>query len=396
MGIFKILTKIFKKDPIQITEKNDIQNTYTKQNNLDEKIKELNEYHQKKSYEGFKHHEKTYKNFNPETDLVDTDNKPLTSVEISFLDYINNAEVDNLQLPVYWTYEYNINYKYLISKFINNGYLEVITYRSDLNKLKVEELKGILKYFKLKVSGKKSELIERINLNLSIDQLKTYFGEIGKRYYSVTKKGLELTKNQPKSITKNLDYEDKCLKFISENNFYNAYKAVCEYELSKKSPRGLGIDWNVELQKGLSSSKIDFYKNIKNLNFPDVSNDILIPFLNSYILYDLLGKKFNYVVFNRLTDFSYSNEIPSLAGDILFEIDKLYSNSKLLEYKKVSNDKYYRILVPKDECTCNKCRSMDDQIYHLKEAKIGENYPPFHQDCRCVATIIFDKNSEMK
>ena len=79
MGIFKIITKIFKKDPIQITEKNDIQNTYTKQNNLDEKIKELNEYHQKKSYEGFEQHEKTYKDFNPETDLVDTDNKPLTS-----------------------------------------------------------------------------------------------------------------------------------------------------------------------------------------------------------------------------------------------------------------------------------------------------------------------------
>lgn len=51
--------------------------------------------------------------------------EPLTSTEKYFLKALAFQEVKNMDFPIYWTLEYNINYKELITKFIENGYIEI-------------------------------------------------------------------------------------------------------------------------------------------------------------------------------------------------------------------------------------------------------------------------------
>lgn len=44
---------------------------------------------------------------------------------------------------------------------------------------------------------------------------------------------------------------------------------------------------------------------------------------------------------------------------------------------------YYRILGTLDKNTCESCGKMDGKIFSVAEKKVGINYPPFHDGCRC-------------
>ena len=127
--------------------------------------------------------------------------------------YIIGENIYEPYIATYWTYEYNINYSYLISKFFNMDYLKISNYIEDLTKLTVSELKEILKSNNIKSTGKKAELIERIEKEISCKDLSNFFNSSNK-YYALTDKGKELLKDVRKSVTKNTDLEDQCLELI--------------------------------------------------------------------------------------------------------------------------------------------------------------------------------------
>ena len=86
--------------------------------------------------------------------------------------------------------------------------------------------------------------------------------------------------------------------------------------------------------------------------------------------------------------------IPSF---VLFRLAKkdCSSNTKDIEsvtlsiYKEDGVEKY-QILATLDNRTCDICGELDGQVYWVKKAKIGVNYPPFHQNCRCTTIPYYD------
>ena len=50
--------------------------------------------------------------------------------------------------------------------------------------------------------------------------------------------------------------------------------------------------------------------------------------------------------------------------------------------------KKYRFVATLDERTCPVCGRLDGQVFYLKDAQPGVNFPPMHRNCRCVHTAV--------
>lgn len=174
MGIFSFLFKI-RKQRAQSDNSDNFNSSL-----LDKESRKKSEYY-------YSIHQKKLKSVDVASiDCSKIKPRKLSSVELSFLKYLNNCNVDNLQIAGYWTHEYNIDYKEVIPQFICQGLLEVHDSR-ELSSLKIVDLKNILTTKSLPRSGNKVELIERIEENFTSDELKQYLID-GNRYYRLTPK----------------------------------------------------------------------------------------------------------------------------------------------------------------------------------------------------------------
>lgn len=221
-----------------------------------------------------------YKNI--DTSNVNCNFPALSSVEKSFLQYIADKEILNMPIAAYWTYTYNINYETTITKLIKQGYITIKDVIDNLSCLKVSELKEILSKANLSKSGKKQDLINRIEKNLSKKQLQEYI-TIERPIFYLTDKGKEILKDFPKSATKDIDFENQCLYYIEKGDFNTAYKLICKWEMEKTMWRGLNVDWSKEYQTGLSPSAFSKYQTFFNL---DNKN---LKIKSAFILANMLG-----------------------------------------------------------------------------------------------------------
>lgn len=110
--------------------------------------------------------------------------------------YILNYSDNNLvgyKLPDYMLSELS-NYKEIVSKLLNENYLRISDTKESIAYLTIPDLKEILRVKKLKLSGRKSELLDRIFENFSDDELEIYVKD---RRYILTDLGAEELKNNP-------------------------------------------------------------------------------------------------------------------------------------------------------------------------------------------------------
>lgn len=119
----------------------------------------------------------------------DLSNSNININEIMFLDYMDGLHEDFFR-PVYWMYDYNINYDQEINKLIILKYLKLeININKNLSNLKVNELKSLLKENAQETNGKKQTLIQRIIENIDKSYLEEKFNE---KIYTVTNTGKKL------------------------------------------------------------------------------------------------------------------------------------------------------------------------------------------------------------
>lgn len=78
-------------------------------------------------------------------------------------------------IPQYFEYRYGVNSDESIELLKKLGYIEVCSAKDSLDALTMPDLKSILKASKLEVKGKKSELLERIMLNISEEEVAKEF-----------------------------------------------------------------------------------------------------------------------------------------------------------------------------------------------------------------------------
>lgn len=296
----------------------------------------------------------------------------LSSVEKQFLKKIAGQPVDSPYVAGYWEYEYGLTFPVIMTKLLKNGYLKIGSAAENLDFLTVSELKDILKQHGLTISGKKAELIARINANVPKDILTSKLGE-HKAHYILSEKGISISSNSPASITKDIDLEDACLIAIHQNDFNSAYKMIARREMGKRFPRGIGVNWEKESRDGLSAQQHDFYSRI----ISDTAG-IERTYRECIILSDMLGVSNSTPLIKRVC----GDLDESLLNDANYSLKKSKSQMDMESYIS-TGVRCYEVLGTKDGQSCPKCRKMNGKTFPITDAQIGKTFPPFCLKCRC-------------
>ncbi len=215
-------------------------------------INKLNEFYQNHSKKLYEIHLANISNFVIEPNKYNT--YPITSVEKSFLKYIDSQPITNPSIAQYWTYEYNLDFNKTINRFLDNDYIKIVNYKNPIN-MTVPELKEILKKANIKPSGNKDNLIKLVHENITIDMLEKLFDN-QEKYFLLTDKGIELTSDIRPSITKDLEYEDTCYALIYNYEFEQANTLIYNFENNKNIKQC--INTNIDIS---SNKKITTYEN---------------------------------------------------------------------------------------------------------------------------------------
>ena len=157
----------------------------------------------------------------------------LLSTDLLFAKYIDGLPLINPSIAQYWFYEYNLNYSAEIKKLFSCQI--VCLTKSNINGLKVNDLKNLLKHFNLPVSGKKEELKERIISSVNDNDIAAYLGT-DNYIFTLTSKGKSKVEKIFDSATKNIELEDLCISLIMHEQFEDAYLKIVSFKNS--TPEG--------------------------------------------------------------------------------------------------------------------------------------------------------------
>ena len=115
--------------------------------------------------------------------------------EILMLEYAPHFKISNNSFQNFWYWQYSVtDPQSILDSLFERGFTKIGDLRSVLEKLKLSEIKEELKQFNQKVSGKKSELIDRL---LEFGDIAVLNQKYSERYYALTSKGeQELRENQ--------------------------------------------------------------------------------------------------------------------------------------------------------------------------------------------------------
>jgi len=130
--------------------------------------------------------EKRLKNLTP-------DEYGLFPHEILLLFYAPRYKIGENNFPRFWWYQYGIqNVNDYLYSLMDRGFLAKGSVEETMKKHTVKELKEILRENNLKVSGKKKELVQRLEKEISKEKLASYFNS---RVYERTLLGEEALNN---------------------------------------------------------------------------------------------------------------------------------------------------------------------------------------------------------
>lgn len=110
----------------------------------------------------------------------------LSAPEILLMQWINGNEVNGaFNPPQYFTCNYDLNVNEALSRLYAAGYITYSDIEYGVKKLKVDDLKAILKKYGIKISGKKADLVEAVIKNVPAEAL----SDLDKKYFIATNKG---------------------------------------------------------------------------------------------------------------------------------------------------------------------------------------------------------------
>lgn len=77
------------------------------------------------------------------------------------------------------------------------------------------------------------------------------------------------------------------------------------------------------------------------------------------------------------------------------EVNHFANESEALAYEECEIEKY-QFIATLDNRTCDKCASLDNRVFNVKDRKTGVNYPPMHANDRCTTVAYFDDDTKEK
>lgn len=134
-----------------------------------------------------------YKNSTIETSIRD----------VYILSYFNNRAVDTV-VSDYKLSEFGQDYKQTLGKLLLNGYFRKSDAKEEIKFLTIPYLKDILRTKKLKVSGRKDVLLERIYSNFTTSELEKYSPN---KYFMLTDLGEKLLDRNAIYLTNKVSFD---------------------------------------------------------------------------------------------------------------------------------------------------------------------------------------------
>lgn len=319
----------------------------------------------------------------------------LSIKELYILDYFYNRPIEE-KVSEYRVSQFGNDYYPLLQKLILNGYLRISNIQDEIYMLIIPELKTILKTKKLKISGRKNELISRIFDNFSEKELQIY--SKGK-YYVLTTLGktiineneiyilnkdvpypypielLKTTKDKLKIINPNISdkeilYYITCREtdhLLKEKNYFRLrshliYEAETSLKLGYSTNSlisyiqilTLDISGCSELSKETSNG-IQRYERIQlfPIFLTNIRQVIIASNISSDNLNELITKIVNKII-NQLP-FSY------FKSENIILIIKEYINGNIIDFSKVKPDNQFYI--GNDKIDTRRMRSFHQYIY---------------------------------
>lgn len=277
------------------------------------------------------------------------------------LQYTRIEQKDEIKMQSYFKYEYDMNpddAPAYLQFFIKFNLLEPVDLQTTIQKHTIPQIKEILQTKSITVKGKKSDQIQALYDNFTIDELNAAFPP---EYYVLSRIGKELLDNR-------LDQDD-----------WNYRYSNIDFDEAKKA-----IDALVE-SKAYENTIL--YTNNPFKELPDyVSNNQEIFICTVMCINGWTSAK---RILRRLFGID----------DVLFYVEKysavLRSEEEIRMSKKTAKllkdgyGKFYRIYSMNDEKTCSCCTDFNGKLLPINKAVIGVNYPPFincsSEYCRCFA-----------
>jgi len=250
--------------------------------------------------------------------------------------------------------------------------LTITSYEDSLHYIKNIDLQNILKEYHLKSSGNKNELINRILLNLSEEQVvkcPQY-----STFYLITPKGKTLIEDSYALFHKeNLSFFANCIELIKAEKIDEAYRLICKKYAEMPLPPGIGCDWKERYYKGLDIHTLSRYK----IQLSDATNILTTA---SSIFMDMSGCSLSEVE-NYISEiYNTNSEIQELHLEQMLEI---YEISKT-EYERMKNSLSF-------------AASPNDIIWGILNARLiaykrSRSYPSLRKTYYNMALILHKEN----
>ena len=314
-------------------------------------------------------------------------------LEFEFLKRIKGSCYDNIlgNFP-YWE---EVFVEKTVRKLEKNGFIECVEKVTPLESYKMVDLKQLLQDNHLESKGnKKAVLIERIEENIKEEVIKAW--NPPRILYGLTEKGMTRY-NELLLYKEDLfnDTFDAMMQFAENRDFQSAYKCMCRYEIKQIFERGLhsssGLKsyWELAIENGLSSETESVYN-----QYTDYIGDSLIS--SFAIVFYLFGTGYKGMQ-NKIERYINAHQIDReiTESKVICAIKIYYSIRDLIEYREIGIDKY-KVLSVCDAHTCKNCAHLDGKVFKVSDAKIGDNMPPFCNNCRCTTVSVIDSVGENK
>jgi len=177
----------------------------------------------------------------------------ILSTDIFFLKYIDGRSVENANIAQYWYYEYGLNYANELKKLYSSDMLRISNV--NISKLKVVDLKNILRHFNLPLSGKKADLTNRILDNISSEDLSSFLGD-SIHYFCATKKGISLIESLNDSATFNLELENEAISLILDYDYEDAFNLIWNYKKQTPAEKNTHYEYSSSMDETYNSIMI--------------------------------------------------------------------------------------------------------------------------------------------
>lgn len=261
---------------------------------------------------------------------------------------LQNKVLSNNEYPELWKTEFGISDTHLFHRMmIDEGYLEKTPMNISLQTHSLEEIQEFAKQMDLSPSGTKEEILQRLDLNVSLEDMQKHFSV--EETYSLSMKGKTFIAN----------HEDLLKLYHAKNRYHVDYNEYAAIQSTNKDEDYYTILWKVmtkRFQTHATNTEYDLvqkeYLNMYRLFIDqDRKNDALVALLN-YLFMELnvFPETFIYIEkFNRssmtVPDFLAEETVPicKVRIDIMDDILQLkeFYNPKTAQGISDSNISYY-------------------------------------------------------